>query len=147
MEKNSTKLSTMTGKNVRGYEVRRLPLGEYLRVLDAIREMPETITQACFPEMDAAQVLTQLKKIDKNTLTALILRMMGVVPAHAVKLLSMLTGVPEDALLNDPGIGLDGAAEMLEAFWALNGIENFIQAAERMAAQVKTLRAKTGSKD
>ena len=140
MQKNSTKLSTMNAKCVRGYEVRRLPLGEYLRAMDMIRDMPETIMQACYPGMDAGQVLAQLRHINKETLTALIVRMIGVVPREAVRLIAALTGVEEETLLNDPAIGLDGAAEMVEAFWEINGIENFIRAAERMAARMKEIR-------
>jgi len=145
-KKTSTQLSTQTGKMVRGHEVRRLPLGEYLRALDAVREMPESVMQACFPEMDAEGMLRFLRGMDKNSLTALIVKMLGVVPREAVKLLAILTGIEEETLLNDPAIGLDGAAEMVEAFWEINGIENFMQAAVRVAAQVKEIRAKAGSK-
>lgn len=146
MAKTSSQLSIQSEKLVRGYAVKRLPLGEYLRALDALREAPETVLSAVFPGMEAMDVLSLLRKIDKNALSGLMLNAMTVIPSEAVKLLSVLTGVPMDALMNDPQIGLDGAAEMLEAFWELNGIENFIRAAERMAAQVKQLRAKTGSK-
>lgn len=146
MAKTSSQLSIQSEKLVRGYAVKRLPLGEYLRALDALREAPETVLGAVFPGMEAMDVLALLRKIDKNALSGLMLNAMTVIPSEAVKLLSVLTGVPMDALMNDPQIGLDGAAEMLEAFWELNGIENFIRAAERMAAQVKQLRAKTGSK-
>lgn len=145
MEKSSTKLSTMHSRCVRGYNVNRLPLGEYLRAMDMIRDMPETIMQACYPGMEAGQVLAQLKVINKETLTALIVRMIGVVPKEAVQLVAVLTGVPVEALYDDPNIGLDGLAEMVEAFWEINGIENFIQAAERMAARVKAIRG-IGSK-
>lgn len=146
MAKTSSQLSIQSEKLVRGYAVKRLPLGEYLRALDALREAPETVLSAVFPGMEAMDVLALLRKIDKNAISGLMLNAMTVIPSEAVKLLSVLTGVPMDALLTDPQIGLDGAAEMLEAFWELNGIENFIRAAGRMAAQVKQLRAKTGSK-
>ena len=146
MAKSSTQLSVQTEKLVRGYAVKRLPLGEYLKAVDALRETPQTMMDALFPGMEPMDVLGALRKLDKNALSGLMLRALGVIPAEAVKLLSTLTGVPEDALLSDPAIGLDGAAEMLEAFWELNGIENFIRAAEQMAAKVKQLRARAGSK-
>lgn len=145
-EKTSTKLSTQTGRMVRGHEVRRLPLGEYLRAIDAVREMPESVMKACFPGLDAEGILRYLRAMDKNTLMALVVRMLGIVPHEAVRLLAILTGIDEETLLTDPAIGLDGAAEMVEAFWELNGIENFMQAAERMAAKVKAIRAMVGSK-
>ena len=100
--------------------------------------------QACFPGMDAAQILARLKVLDKDALIALMMRAIAVVPGEAVNLLSLLTGVSQAALLDDAAIGLDGAAEMLEAFWRLNGIENFTQAAARMAAQFKDARKRIG---
>ena len=144
--KNSAALSVKCSETVRGYEVKRLPLGEYLRVMEALREVPGTVMKVCFPEMDAMQMLGKLTSMDAQGLTEVMLRALDVVPDEAIKLLSLLTGIPADALYADPAIGLDGAAEMLEAFWRLNGIENFIRAAGRMGARLRDIRAKTGCK-
>lgn len=139
-EKSSLPLSVRKGEMVRGYEVRRLPLGEYLTALDALREAPAALMRACFPGEDASQVLTRLSHIGPDGLTKLLERAMAVVPGEAVRLLSLLTGVSQEALLRDPDIGLDGLAEMLEAFWRLNGLENFTKAALRAAAALKSAR-------
>ena len=96
--------------------------------------------RACFPGEDASQVLTRLSHIGPDGLTKLLERAMAVVPGEAVRLLSLLTGVSQEALLRDPDIGLDGLAEMLEAFWRLNGLENFTKAALRAAAALKSAR-------
>lgn len=143
-KKTSAALSIPMSETVRGYKIERLPLGKYMQALEALRSAPEAIMQACFPGMDAAQILAQLKVIDKDALIALMMRAIAVVPGEAVNLLSLLTGVSQAALLDDAAIGLDGAAEMLEAFWRLNGIENFTQAAARMAAQFKDARKRIG---
>lgn len=136
-EKGSVALSTKSGEMVRGYEVRRLPLGEYLRALDALKETPRTLLNACFPGEDAAQALAHLSHIDADMLEQLLIRAMTVVPGEAVRLVSALTGVSEEALLTDPEIGLDGAAEMIEAFWRINGLSNFTRAARRAAAAMR----------
>ena len=143
---NSAALSVKCSEKVRGYEIKRLPLGEYLRVMEALREAPGTAMKVCFPEMDAMQMFERLRSIDTQELTRIMLRALDVVPDEAIKLLSLLTGIPADALYADPAIGLDGAAEMLEAFWRLNGIENFIRAAGRMGARLQEIKAKTGSR-
>lgn len=143
-KKTSATLSIPMSETVRGYKIERLPLGKYMQALEALRSAPEAIMQACFPGMDAAQILARLKVLDKDALIALMMRAIAVVPGEAVNLLSLLTGVSQAALLDDAAIGLDGAAEMLEAFWRLNGIENFTQAAARMAAQFKDARKRIG---
>lgn len=142
---DSAALSLMKSETVRGYEIRRLPLGEYLRALDALREAPRTLLHACFPGENAAQVLARLAQIDADGLSELLLRAMAVVPGEAVRLIAQLTGVPEEKLLGDPQIGLDGVAQMLEAFWRINGLGNFTQAARRAAAAVRAGAGRTGS--
>lgn len=144
-KKSSPALSVKSSERVRGYEVRRLPLGEYVQVMEALRELPQTVLDACFPGLSAPQMLQKLKGVDREGLAELCYRALDVAPGEALRLLSLLTGVPEDALFADPAIGLDGAMELLEAFWRLNGIENFIQAVRRLAAQARALRAKAGS--
>ena len=144
--KNSAALSIKRSEMVRGYEVKRLPLGEYLRVMEALREAPQTVMRVCFPEMDMMQLLGMLKTIDAGGLTKIILRAMDVAPDEAIRLLSLLTGIPADALYADPMIGLDGAAELIETFWRLNGMENFTLAVRRLAAKWADVKAKTGSR-
>lgn len=145
MNRDSAALSLKESEMVRGYEIRRLPLGEYLRALDALRQAPRTLLAACFPGEDAAQVLARLAKIDADGLGELMLRAMAVVPGEAVRLIAQLTGVPEEKLLGDPQIGLDGVAQMMEAFWRINGLGNFTQAARRAAAAVRAGIGRTGS--
>ena len=141
MNRDSAALSLKESEMVRGYEIRRLPLGEYLRALDA----PRTLLAACFPGEDAAQVLAHLAHIDADGLGELMLRAMAVVPGEAVRLIAQLTGVPEEKLLGDPQIGLDGVAQMMEAFWRINGLGNFTQAARRAAAALRQSAGRTGS--
>ena len=144
--KNSAALSVKCSETVRGYEVRRLPLGEYLRVMEALREAPENVMRVCVPNMDVMQMLGRLSGIDAKGLTEMVFRAMDVVPDEAIRLLSLLTGIPADALYADPAIGLDGMAELLEAFWRLNGMENFMHAVSRLAAKLKEIKARTGFK-
>ena len=142
--KSSAALSLPMSETVRGYEIKRLAIGQYLLALEALRTSGQALHAALFPGMDALQVFAQMKRMDVSQLSSLFLRAMEVVPGEAVCLLSALTGVDRQALMKDPAVGLDGAAEMLEAFWRLNGIENFTAAARRMAAQIQSLRSASG---
>ena len=122
---------------VRGYTIRRLPLGRYLEMTEMLRDMPERVIQACFPGQSAMQVLGQLKRIDAAMLSDILMRVMTAAPAEAVRLLAYCTGIDEKTLLEDENIGLDGAAEMIEACYEINQLGNFTQAAVRLAAKAK----------
>ena len=86
---------------VRGYTIRRLPLGRYLEMTEMLRDMPERVIQACFPGQSAMQVLGQLKRIDAVMLSDILMRVMTAAPAEAVRLLAYCTGIEEKVLLED----------------------------------------------
>lgn len=128
---------------VRGYTIKRLPLGRYLEMLEMLRETPEMLIKACFPGQSAAQVLAQLKRIDASMLSEIMMRAMTAAPAEAVRLLAYCTGIDEKTLLEDENIGLDGAMEMAEACYEINQLGNFMQAAGRLAAKAKKSLTRT----
>ena len=130
-------MSLGKSKEVRGHTIRRLPLGAYLEMIEMVKEMPQKLIEACFPGMSAVQILVQLKTIDAAMLSEIAVRAMTAAPAQAVRLLSHCTGIDEKILLEDTNIGLDGAAEMVEAVYELNHIGNFMQAATRLVAKAK----------
>lgn len=149
-EKNSIALSIAQSKIVRGYEIRRLPLGKYLEMLERVRTLPAEIMTACFPGKDTMQVLTMLKTVTPDGLNALLLNLIATVPSIAVDLLALLTGIDAKALREDENIGLDGVTEMIQAFFELNGIENFMKAAREILSKARAAAGKgtnTGSKE
>lgn len=151
---NKTKCDKVTaavsiGKtaNVRGYEIKRLPLGRYLEMTEMLRTMPETLMKACFPGMTAVQILAMLKNVDAAMLSDMVVRCMMAAPKEAVRILAFCTGIDENTLLEDEEIGLDGAGEMIEAVWEINKLGNFMQAANRLVAKAKESMTRTdGSK-
>jgi hypothetical protein len=125
--------SLRTTVTVRGYKLERLPLGGYLNAIERLQELPGGLLQACFPGAKLDDIFDKLKNLDEKTLTELVGNAMTAAPQYAIKALAELTGIPEEKLLRDQQIGLDGLAEIVEAFWKLNGLENFMAAIRRMA--------------
>lgn len=146
MDKTSVQLSIEKSRRVRGYEIRRLPLGKYLQAIEAMKETPAQLMEACYPGKTATQVLAEMKTISTDGVAALFTRLMMAMPETAVHLLSVLTGIDEETLKADEEIGLDGAAEMIEAFLELNRIENFIRAVRELASQIRTAAKSDGSR-
>lgn len=130
------KKSLRTQVEVRGYKLQRLPLEGYLNAVEQLKELPGGLLQACFPGMTLSGILDELKHIDEKSLTQLAANAMAVAPRYVIKAIALLTGIPEEQLLQDQQIGLDGLAEIVEAFWELNGLSNFTTAIRRMKEPV-----------
>lgn len=126
------KKSLRTSVAVRGYTLQRLPLESYLSAVERLKDLPGGLLEACFPGMTLSGILNDLKQIDEKTLTRLAGSAFTVAPQYIIRLIAELTNIPEEQLWKDQQIGLDGLAEIVEAFWQLNGLGNFTAAIRRL---------------
>lgn len=147
MSNKSVQMSIPKSRTVRGHEIKRLPLGKYLQMVEALNDLPQELMRAAFPGKTEMQALAELKILSADGIPALFLKLATAMPARAMQLLSLATGIDESALLEDENIGLDGAAEIVQAVIEVNGIENFIKAAQNIVTQVRAAIRKDGSKD
>ena len=147
MDKDSIGLSLPQSVTVRGYEIKRAPLGAYLQALKQLQSFPKEVTAALFPGQNADQVLVALKHLNSDALLALVARALTVVPDRALALVAKLAGIPLNRLTNDANIGLDGLMEIVTAWMELNGIENFTRAARQLMEKLRAPAASTGSRD
>lgn len=146
--KNSAALSLPKSRMVRGYEIRKMPIGAFLEACSLLEELPGTALRLLFPEKKEGDILTELAGLDKDKLQELFLRALAVLPGEMVRLFAKLSGVEEQALLEDARIGLDGLGEMAEAWLEVNGIENFIKTMGALGKRARALMggASTGSR-
>ena len=146
--KNSAALSLPQSRTVRGYEIRKMPIGAFLEACSLLEELPGTALRLLFPEKKEGDILAELAGLDKDKLQELFLRALAVLPGEMVRLFARLSGVEEQALLEDARIGLDGLGEMAEAWLEVNGIENFIKTMGALGKRAQALMggASTGSR-
>ena len=146
--KNSAALSLPKSRTVRGYEIRKMPIGAFLEACGLLEELPGTVLRLLFPGKKEGDILAELAGLDKDKLQELFLRALAVLPGEMVRLFARLSGVEEQALLEDARIGLDGLGEMAEAWLEVNGIENFIKTMGALGKRAQALMggASTGSK-
>ena len=138
---NSIDVSLPQSVRVRGQDIRRMPLGKYLQAIRLLERFPRETAAKLVPDGDVSAVLSALKTLDRQALIDLGLKAMTIVPQQAVQLVSVLTEISEDTLLNDPQIGADGLIEILEAWLEVNAVENFTKAANRVGKQIKQFAA------
>lgn len=146
MDNIFVKLSLPRKKKVCGYTVQRLPIGAFVEATVLLKDLPAGLLDACFPGMNLQQALDMLKSADEKSIMNLVVAVLNTAPKHLIALVSALTGVPEDALWNDPAIGPSGIFDILQAFWEVNELGK--PAAAMKAAAKKRLPAlmNTGSR-
>ena len=125
-----------------------MPIGAFLEACSLLEELPGTALRLLFPEKQEGDILAELAGLDKDKLQELFLRALAVLPGEMVRLFAKLSGVEEQALLEDARIGLDGLGEMAEAWLEVNGIENFIKTMGALGKRAQALMggASTGSR-
>ncbi len=134
---NTVRMSIPASKKVRGHEIKKMPLGAYLTAMEKLQDLPGDLLEICFPGMPPAGILAQVAQFDTGMLQGVMSNMLIAAPKHAIAVIAQLTGIPEDTLINDPAIGLDGLADIVDAWIEVNGITSFISAARTITGKVK----------
>jgi|GEM_PF-2061909 len=122
--KDNAALSFGKSKTVCGYEIKKMPLGPYLRAVERLNGLPGDFLGQCFPGKDAQAIVDDVKRLDDSMLMEIAQAAFVAVPKYAVGVVSELTGINEDALMNDPNIGLIGLLDIVQAFIEVNGFKS-----------------------
>jgi len=125
-KKDMSMLSAGKSLTVCGYEIKKMPIGAYIRALDKIQDLPGELMEKCFPGMSVDDILSDLSKLDKSAVANLVTRAIAVVPEYALGVLAELTGIPVERLFEDESIGVDGLARILDAWLEVNRLGEFL---------------------
>jgi len=136
--KNTVALSIPQRKTVRGYEIERQALGRYLEASQALQSLPDDLLKTCFPGQSLSAIWAQLKTMNGGMLQAMIGNALLTAPKHVFAVVSILTGIGEDALREDANIGLDGLLEILAAWVEVNNLGDFPNAVRKLIGKART---------
>ncbi|MCL2618272.1 MAG: hypothetical protein FWD98_04360 [Defluviitaleaceae bacterium] len=134
---DKTKLSVPLCKRVCGYEIRKLPLGRHIEAIGEIHALYDELTGLCFPGMELRDITESLAAFDEKMLRKCIGNVFAVVPTHVIGLVSRLSGIEAERLLNDENIGLDGIADIVLAVLEVNNVGKFLAAAGKVRGMMR----------
>lgn len=141
-------LSIPKNKRVCGIEIKKMPLGAYLRALEKIKTFPADFMDICFPGLGLNDILDKLITLDKDSLQPLILAIFSNGPRYFISFVSELTGIDEKELLEDEAIGLDGFIEIINTFIEVNDLGKCFEqgkSLKKTIQQMFNMTGKTGS--
>lgn len=138
--KDKSSLSLGKSKVIYGYEVKKMPIGAYLKAMERIKNMPEDFIETCFPGQSLQEVFDSLTKLDEIDLKRLILSVMTTAPKYAIALISELIEVDEEQLINDENIGINGIIDLCIAFIEVNKLGEAFAGVKELRQKIKTIR-------
>ncbi|NLV57950.1 MAG: hypothetical protein GXY67_04205 [Clostridiales bacterium] len=144
LRKSSVSLSLPSARMVRGYEIRRMPLGAFLAAMEQLQGFPALLMEGLFPGQKVESIFAQLKACTGDMLVDLLARALTIAPGQVIRLAAGLTGIGENRLLEDGDIGLAGLTDILTAWLEVNEIENFTRAARHLWARAGALAGGSG---
>ena len=148
---DKTALSIPKTKKVCGYEIKKLPIGGFLKAIEKMKSMPEDFLNTCFPGKNLEEILDIFSAIDAKTLAEIATVLFVTAPAYIVGFVSELTGIPEEKLLNDESIGISGFGEIILAFLEVNELGKFVSVVGGIEKKIKEMKITptltTGYKD
>ena len=139
----SLRMSAPLEKTLHGVKIRKLPVGQYIKVMRTLDELPQIIAEKILPESSAGDLFAVLKNLNRDSLVFLFGKLLTVIPEELMKLISELLDIPLERLLgtDENALGLSELIEILLAFWEANDMTDFFANARRLA---KTVTQNTG---
>ena len=142
----SFRTSVPKSKTLYGVEIKKVPIGRYLDVLEGNEGLPAELLEKLFPGKDIQNVLDFFIRLDKDGLSEFLSRALTVLPRELLRLLSELYDIDEGRLLDsrcaDPITPFE-LTEIIKSFWELNDMSAFFKT---VLAVIPGLTArKTGS--
>lgn len=130
-----------------GVTIRKLPMAKYIQVLNALDSLPALLIGEILRDAPEENPVTYLTSLKQEELTAILFRLMSVLPEQVCKLASTLLDIPENRLL-DPdatdALSLGEFAEIIYAFYEMNDLSGFFGTVRRLKTAV-TSAQNTGS--
>lgn len=117
-----------------GVKIKKLPVAKYLKVLEAIDDLPALLVGKAFDGQNVKDVAAYLLSLDQPQLIALIGRLLTIVPEQLCRVLSELLDIPRERLLEDTpdALGLNEMTQVILAFWEMNDLSDFFATVRRV---------------
>lgn len=136
-----------------GVTIRKLPIAKYIAVLREVNDLPSLLLGELLPDNgNLIDLLENLQSFDRSTILSLCGRLLKVVPEEFCKILSQLLDIPEERLLDvdcQNPLSLSELAEIIEAFWKVNDMSDFLMTVQSLTKKATPARSKanTGFRD
>lgn len=121
----STDMTLPEVRVVHGIAIRKVPVGQYIRAMKQMEDLPRVIVEECFPGQSMADVLTMFTAVDEGVLVTLLGKLLVVLPEHLVDALCSIIGLDKEVVLNN--LTPKELLDVIQAYWAENDMSDFFK--------------------
>lgn len=136
--KDKTEISLGKSKKVHGIEVRKQPIGQYIKTIKRLEQFPQTVIKQCFGNgADIDTVFDKFKNINEDIILELAGKMLSIIPEETLKFMASLLDVEYDYLLNN--VSPAELLDIIEEFIKINDMSRFFETLKKLIARAKTV--------
>ncbi len=119
----SIKMSLPKEREVHGFTVRKVTMGEYLTALKETQELPQNLLDACFGNLDMNKAMNILLTGRQEEAVGIAVKLFMKAPEPLIRLLCEIMRIDVERALQEltPSEMLD----VVKAFWELNSMNDF----------------------
>ena len=118
-----------------GYEIKKLPIGDYLRALNKIAAIKDEIAEKIFDGLTLTEALNRINTMRGAELADLLAYVVENAPKAVLAFVCELTGIDVEKIISDEQVGLLGMLEIIEAFVEVNGLKKCYRLCRKMTGR------------
>jgi len=130
-----SELSIGSSVTLYGYEIKKLPIGAYLRALGKISGAKEELAERIFDGLTLTEAIGKLNTMKGSELADFLVYFVETAPKAALEFVCELLGIDAEKIKEDEKVGLTGIFEIVDAFIEVNGLKKFYRLCKKMAGR------------
>ena len=116
-------------RTVHGIEIRKMPVGRYLDVMQRLGGVLADLLDAAFPGQTPGQIIEGLTALTPSQFREIAIRLLGVLPEQALTIVCAI--LDADLRLVKDRLAPNELLEVWTAFWQMNDLSAFFQNARK----------------
>ena len=116
-------------RTVHGIEIRKMPVGRYLVVMQRLGGVLADLLDAAFPGQTPGQIIEGLTALTPSQFREIAIRLLGVLPEQALTIVCAI--LDADLRLVKDRLTPNELLEVWTAFWQMNDLSAFFQNARK----------------
>jgi hypothetical protein len=135
-DKDRVGLSIPQERELYGIKIRKLYIGEYLKALNVIKNLPEILLKDIFPGADLDELFDKFKNMDENLLFEITGKMIVIIPEQMLKLIASLLDCEYEYIRDN--LTPNELLEVVMAVWEINDFSPFFTNFKKILEEIKS---------